>query len=141
MSSAKKHILFLYIITNGLTNCIVTVLIISLSTSLFQQDASGVTSAYLEPPILLGVACMGILGGYFLKFFSITTIGIGAPLIIGNILLTLAFINNPTPIIGYGTLFLFTFFGTLEHANGLNMMNTLLDNQTKPFFLYALYCY
>lgn len=60
-----KQIIPIYMVLNGLSSIVPTILVIGFSITLFETDTSGISAAYLEPASLLGIGSAGLIGGFF----------------------------------------------------------------------------
>ena len=66
-----KQIIPIYMVLNGLSSIVPTILVIGFSITLFETDTSGISAAYLEPASLLGIGSAGLIGGFFKTFFCL----------------------------------------------------------------------
>jgi len=129
-----KQIIPIYMVLNGLSSIVPTILVIGFSITLFETDTSGISAAYLEPASLLGIGSAGLIGGFFLKRFSAYTIGISALLSAALTLLALS-VYDGVHLQGWIlTLWALACIMSIEHSNGLAFMSRQIGAHDKPFF-------
>ncbi len=129
-----KQLIPIYMVLNGLGTMVPTILVIGFSITLFEQDTSGISAAYLDPASLLGMGFAGLIGGFFFKRFSSYTIGIGALLCATCTLLVLSAYSDIHLRAWTITLWALSCIMSIEHSNGLAFMNKQIGRHDKPFF-------
>lgn len=134
MSLLEKKIIPLYMILNGLSGMVPSILTIAFSITLFEKDPSGVSAAYLEPAYLLGIGCAGLFGGFFLKRFGSYTIGTYTLLCASLTLCYMLFETAPSKKSCATTLWALACVMSIEHANSLAFINGQVGTQNKPFY-------
>ena len=137
MSFTKEKIVPIYMILNGLSSMVPNILIISFALTLFESDKSGVSAAYLEPALLLGIGCAGLFGGFFIKHFSYYTIGVSA-LFLASFTLGCFLCYGEVSMHGCTiTLWMLACIMSVEHSNGIAFINSQIVAQDRPFFFSA----
>ncbi|MGI2257347.1 MFS transporter [Candidatus Cardinium hertigii] len=129
-----KQIIPIYMVLNGLSSMVPTILSIGFSITLFETDTTGISAAYLQPASLLGIASAGLIGGFFLKRFSVYTIGIGALLSATLTLLALSVYGAVHLRVCTFTLWTLACIMSIEHSNGLAFMSRQIAPDDTPFF-------
>jgi len=134
MFFTKEKAIPMYMLLNGLSSIVPTVLNISLAITLFDHDTTGYAAAYLDLACLLGISCAGLFGGFFLQKFSFYAIGVTTLFFASCTLFGLLCYGEVTVSVCTVALWMLSCIMSIEHSNGLAFINTQIDTHAKPLF-------
>lgn len=131
--SFSKKVLYIIVFLTTLSNAAAHMTLLSLSASLFIENTIGATSSLINTVNYLGVTCIGLFGGVILQKFSISLVGIVAPVISAIIVFCLALFEGYS-YIGLSLIFLIFILNGLNHPNNLRFFSIALDEKDRLAF-------
>jgi hypothetical protein len=103
--------------------------------ALFDIDKSGVSAAYLEPARLLGISCTGLLGVFFIKFFSSYNTIVKYILLLTLCTLLGFLLYNEVNIRSAAiAIWALSCLFSMIHPISITCINTQIETAEKPFF-------